>query len=64
MGLGSFHPLGGVAMKRQTIRKIVPKAPVNRKVERHPTRKLAHKFVQSAQMTNYLLEEHPEFGQC
>ena len=51
-------------MKRQTISKTVPRAPVNRKVERHPTRKPAHKFVQSAQMTNYLLEEHPELGQC
>jgi hypothetical protein len=51
-------------VKRQITRKTAPRAPANKKMERHPARKPAHKFVSSAQMTNYLLEEHPEFGQC
>ena len=51
-------------MKRQIARKTNPKAPANKKIDRYPARRAAHKVVQNAQMTNYLLEEHPEFGQC
>jgi hypothetical protein len=51
-------------MKRQMTRKTAPRAHENKKMERQPVRKPAHKVVQNAQMTNYLLEEHPEFGQC
>jgi hypothetical protein len=51
-------------MKRQIARKRVSRAPAHKKIAHYPARKGAHKFVWGAQMTNYLLEEHPEFGQC
>jgi hypothetical protein len=44
-------------MKRQIARKTAAR-PAKR--ARHPKRKLTMKHGQHAQLTNYLLEEHPE----
>jgi hypothetical protein len=48
---------GGRNMKRHIARKTAVR-PAKR--ARHPKRKLATKHGQHAQLTNYLLEEHPE----
>jgi hypothetical protein len=48
-------------MKRRITRKTVHRAPANKKFEPYPPRKAAAKVNRNAQMTNYLLEEHPEF---
>jgi hypothetical protein len=48
-------------MKRRITRKTAHRAPTNKKIEPYQPRKTASKVVRNAQMTNYLLEEHPEF---
>jgi len=58
--LGSFARSGGATMKRRITRKTVHRAPANKKFEPYPPRKAASKAIRDAQMTNYLLEEHPE----
>jgi hypothetical protein len=53
-------------MKRRIARKTAPnpKEPANKKSGEHRPRTCAHRFEQGAQMKNYLLEQHPELGQC
>jgi len=50
-------------MKRQLARKIVAQSAANTKKSGRAQRKFAReKWDKSAQMPNYLLEEHPELG--
>jgi hypothetical protein len=50
-------------MKRQTTRKTADRAVSAKKRIGRPKRKVgAARLAQSAQMPDYLLEEHPEFG--
>jgi hypothetical protein len=50
-------------MKRPVLEKKVRPRLAVIKIVPCPARKRAHKIIAGAQMTNYLLEEHPELGE-